>query len=155
MSDSSVFAAQVKEWTVRAAGVSRRAFVIAATEVQRSVVDGSPRTGSAGQPVDTGFLKSSWVLSFPTPLSAVLQTGVSYARAIEDGTKAGYDASGIQPTKAQQLDAAAKQGRGAGPRGGVRHVKSVVGGPHSVKRTRAGWKSIVSFAVLEAREEFR
>jgi len=91
-------------------------------EVTRSVVRGSELTGAPGQPVDTGFLRSSWIGRTIAPNVRELTTNVAYAPFIEDG---GND-----------------RGRFA--------LRSEVGGFHSVKLTRAGWPAIVEFARRKA-----
>ena len=86
-----------------------------------SVVFGSPVTGSPGQPVDTGNLRASWQLSFPSLLLARLVTSAVYAEAIENGV---------------------------GPSGPM-VLKSPVGGFHSVRMTRTGFQKLVDKIVRE------
>jgi hypothetical protein len=62
-------------------------FVNVAALTKASITDGSPVTASPGQPVDTGFLKNSWQLTFPAPNVAEIVTNCEYARAIEDNTR--------------------------------------------------------------------
>lgn len=86
-----------------------------------SIVDGSPITGAPGQPVDTGNLKASWQLTFPTPLLARLVTSAVYAEAIENGV---------------------------GPSGPM-VLQSEVGGFHSVRQTRTHFQKLVDKIVRE------
>lgn len=112
-------------------------FVGVAEEVHRSVVTGSEITGAPGQPVDTGHLRGSWQQTFDG-YSATSATNAAYARAIENNDGSGYDPSGTHPTPEQK--AASRKRRQAS---GGKHIKSEVGGPHSVKLTIAGFDKIV------------
>ena len=84
-----------------------------------------PLTAAPGQPVDTGNLRDSWILSHPEKLlSTLLATGktpdgeeVGYARYIEEGVGMTFGAHG--------------------------------GGPHSVKMTVSAFKKLVKAAVSE------
>lgn len=58
-----------------------------ASELYASIVDGSQVTGSPGQPVDTGTLRNSWQVRFPSPDVAEITTGVEYAPFVEDNIK--------------------------------------------------------------------
>lgn len=90
-------------------------FVGVASEVQRSVVEGSELTGAPGQPVDTGNLRTSWHLDFADEATAEISTNVEYAPAIEDGV---------------------------GPHGPMT-LRSAVGGFHSVAQTVNNFDKIV------------
>lgn len=90
-------------------------FVGTATEALRSIKEGSELTGAPGQPVDTGNLRNSWLLEFPDQDHATISTNVIYAEAIEDGTG----------------------------RFGPLHLRSSVGGWHSVAATAANIDRIV------------
>ena len=89
--------------------------------IRDSVKDGSAVTGAPGQPVDTGNLKNSWQLAFPSQLLARLTTNVEYAPGIEEGV---------------------------GPSGPMT-LQSPVGGFHSVKLTRASFQGLVDAVVRE------
>lgn len=91
-------------------------------EVQESVVHGSALTGAPGQPVDTGFLRSSWVASIVAQGVQEISTNVAYAEFIEDG---GNDLAAFT-------------------------LRSEVGGWHSVKLTEAAWLDIVDVARRKA-----
>lgn len=86
-----------------------------------SVVDGSSVTGAPGQPVDTGNLRASWQLTFPSPLLARLVSSATYAEAIENGV---------------------------GPHGPM-ILRSEVGGFHSVKMTRSAFPKLTDRIVRE------
>jgi hypothetical protein len=109
------FAADVKRFVFRTQRLTRDVYVGTATRVHASIKgDASgqpdPVTGAPGQPVDTGNLKSSWILAIG-PDQSVISTNVVYAPGIEDGIAAS---------------------------GGRIVFKSKVGGKHSVKLTIAG-----------------
>jgi hypothetical protein len=86
-----------------------------AGKLYESVVLGSNLTGSPGQPVDTGNLKTSFIGTFPEPLLWELTTNTVYAPSIEEGV---------------------------GPRGRIK-IRSSVGGTGSVKKTISGYRRIV------------
>jgi len=91
-------------------------------EVNRSVVFGSALTGAPGQPVDTGFLRSSWLAEDVAPGVRQISTNVVYAPFIEDG---GNDLAAFT-------------------------LRSEVGGFHSVKLTESAWPAIVDVARARA-----
>ena len=62
-------------------------FVRVVDAVHRSIVHGSPVTGAPGQPVDTGALRASWRVAFPSPMAAEIQTELEYAPIIEDNVR--------------------------------------------------------------------
>jgi len=95
-------------------------------------------TGSPGQPVDTGYLRNSWQLDFPSELLARLTTNVAYAPAIEEGVRSAYDPAGEDRPPEYDKEAARAFGG-----------RSEVGGNHSVKLTRAGFEKLVRQAVRE------
>lgn len=100
----------------------RDVLIVATLTAHESIKLGSPVTGAAGQPVRSGNLKNSWQYEFdnPTePTSSVVSTNVEYAVPIEEG---------------------------AGPFGPM-HLRSQVGGFHSVAQTVAGWLRVVAHAV--------
>ena len=83
----SDFGSRLSAWTQKVERMSRDTFVNVASAVKSSITDGSPLTGAPGQPVDTGNLKSSWVLAFETPDVAVITTNVEYAPIIEHNVR--------------------------------------------------------------------
>lgn len=109
-------AQDLKAWAAKVERNLHAIFLNTATAVRDSVVEGSPVTGAPGQPVDTGNLKSSWVLAFTEPGVAEVSTNVEYAPAIEDGV---------------------------GPHGPMT-LRSKVGGFHSVKLTRSNFDRLVA-----------
>lgn len=100
---------------------TKEAFVETAQECLTSIQSGSAITAAPGQPVDTGVLRASWQLSFPTETIAVIGTNIEYAQYIEDGMN---------------------------DRGQFT-LRSAVGGFHSVALTIAGFYRIV--AIVAAR----
>jgi len=120
----------------------RQVFVGSVVAVHESVVEGSPLTGAPGQPVDTGFLKSSWIPAFPGEWLGEVSTNVSYAPVVEaGGDRSLYDARGVDRPPRKQIPGSTNY---KGP--------SVVGGPHSVALTRASWDRIVESEVTKAKE---
>lgn len=101
--------------TARVATVLREHFTAVVLEAHQSIQSGSALTGAPGQPIDTGNLRNSWQVEFPTPDSAIIGTPVEYARPIEDGVG----------------------------RFGPLTVRSAVGGFHSVAMTVANIDRIV------------
>lgn len=100
----------------------RDLFVGVATETLRSIKSGSPLTGAPGQPVDTGALINSWLLTFESAVAASISTHLVYAPLIEDGIS--------------------RFGRSL-------TLRSQVGGFHSVKLTRAGFQRIVEHVAMQ------
>ena len=95
-----------------------------ANGLHNSIVQGSPITGSPGQPVATvggGTLKNSWQLEFGELFLASTSTPIIYARGIEEQ---------VDPRSGNQLT-----------------LRSEVGGFHSVKLTRAGYQKLVNEVV--------
>ena len=88
-----------------------------------SVVEGSSITGAPGQPVQKGQLRTGWQLTFPRKMFSSLLTKTIYAPGIE-------------------LAKSMKTGK-------TLTLRSSVGGFHSVKLTRAGFKRIVLAAMKE------
>lgn len=109
------FASDVRAWTLKVETRTQDVFVNTASAALESIRSGSAVTGAPGQPVDTGNLKGSWNLTMESPTTALIQTNVAYAPAIEDGV---------------------------GPHGPLT-LRSTVGGFHSVALTRAGLPRIV------------
>ncbi|HTG26119.1 MAG TPA: hypothetical protein VK681_39340 [Reyranella sp.] len=106
----------------------------------QSIVNGSAITGAPGQPVDTGFLKGSWHNLILGPLARQIVTNAIYAPDIEDGARKGRAARGIGEGDSQDL---------VGEPDIELHLRSQVGGFHSVKLTRLGWEKLVAQAVRE------
>jgi hypothetical protein len=115
------FGRELRSFSVKAERVTRATFVRCTTEVQRSLVEGSPLTGAPGQPVDTGTLRASFIPRFNSLTDWQITTPLVYAPYIEDGVR---------------------------PDGVTLSLRSVVGGFHSAKLTRAGWPQIVKAAAL-------
>lgn len=101
--------------------IGRRIFVRCAQLAYDSVVFGSAITAAPGQPVDTGYLRASWQLTFERSGLALISTNAVYAEDIEEGIG----------------------------RFGPLQLRSQVGGFHSVKLTIAGFDRIVRQAAKE------
>jgi hypothetical protein len=80
---------------------------------------GGQLTGAPGQPVDTGNLRNSWLLTQEGPVRWRVSTNVEYAPFVEDGI---------------------------GRWGAVRYgQKNGIGGSHSVKKTILGFPRILEY----------
>lgn len=90
-------------------------FTQTALGVHDSIVFGSAVTKAPGQPVDTGYLRSSWVPNFTSAYTFETSTVAEYAPAIEAGV---------------------------GPHGPMT-LRSAVGGFHSVELTRTNFDRLV------------
>jgi hypothetical protein len=119
-----------------------------ALKVHESIVAGSALTGAPGQPVDTGYLRSSWIVAF--------DTSPSYPPAPAGSTTGRTDASPPSPAPPQgnvgkTYSATVTTNVEYAPyiEEGLRATRSAVGGPGSVKLTRAAWSRIVNNAVKE------
>jgi len=112
------FADDVGRFSKNVVVTNREVFVNTASHALESIQNGSVVTGAPGQPVDTGSLKASWNLSFPSPTEALISTNSPYAESNEDGI--------------------------ARPGGGPYVQRSPVGGRHSVQLTVLGLDKIVA-----------
>lgn len=88
-----------------------------------SIVHGSPLTGAPGQPVRTGQLRDSWEIVHLSPTVAKVVSRLGYAWPVEHNAWGDGEATVFR-----------------------NH------GPHSVKRTRAGFARIVDFVLRRARQ---
>jgi hypothetical protein len=113
----SGFGDQVRSFGLTVTTRNQRVFVNTAAAVQNSITNGSPITGSPGQPVQTGHLKASWQLTFPSQQEALISTNTVYAPQIEDGISW---------------------------RGTPLTLRSAVGGFHSVKLTVLNFDRLVA-----------
>lgn len=111
------FASEMKRLADQLVQQQRTLFPNIVSAVKFSITDGSPITGSPGQPVDTAALKDSWQEQFEDSTHASVTTNLVYAPANEDGI----------------TDA-----------GGPYVQRSPVGGRHSVKLTVAGFQAITN-----------
>ena len=134
------FSADLHAFAEKAAQRTTEVFVATTVEVQKSVVEGSAVTGAVGQPVDTGYLKNSWIGAFTSKTEWELTTNVSYAPVIEDNLRESFDDRGVDRPKGFT---------GTREPGAPRKGPSTVGGNHSVKTTIAGFQRIVDFANKE------
>lgn len=110
------FADDLWGFTMKLDATTQAVFVNTVSHVHESIADGSPVTGSPGQPVGEGILKASWQETFESPTSALVSTNVPWALPNEEGVR--------------------EDGRPYVQR-------SPVGGRHSVKLTRVGFQQIV------------
>ena len=123
------FTEDLRRFELRTLARSNAVFVNTVSAVKASITDGSPITGAPGSPVDTSFLKNSWILDFPAPGVAEITTGCAYAPVIELNLRTAYVEGGTLPPVEE---------------GGSRpHHKSTVGGHHSVALTVAGFPRLV------------
>lgn len=126
------FTDDLQKFALKVENRSRAVFLGSVDAVKQSIVEGSAVTAAPGQPVDTGNLVSSWQETFPEDLIGDVTTNVEYAPAIEEGQQAPYtNPHGTQVTP------------------GPMTLRSAVGGFHSVKLTRAGWKPLVASVVKD------
>jgi hypothetical protein len=123
------FTDEVRVFALKVDAKSKDVITEAGVEVQRSLVEGSEITGAPGQPVDTGFLRSSFIPERISEFEWQTTTNVSYAPVIEYGIREAFDPRG--------------EGRPYHLRGSG---KSLVGGSHSVALTRASWARIADVA---------
>lgn len=123
------FQGDIARFTVKTIAKQKLIFFGVANGLHTSIVQGSPVTGSPGQPVAKKFggtLKNSWQLEFPELFLAATSTPIIYARGIEEQ---------VDPRSGNQLT-----------------LRSEVGGFHSVKLTRAGFQKLVNKAAREVRK---
>lgn len=134
MSNAEKIADMVRQIEAR----TQEIFVGTVVEAQRSIVEGSEITSAPGQPVDTGFLKGSWQLTFPSTTKATISTNVAYAPVIEEGVRSKFNINGRQRPLVSE----------GGPRS---NGPSLVGGQHSVKLTINGLQRIVDIVTKRGR----
>jgi hypothetical protein len=124
----TAFGEALQRFTVKVETRSQAVFLNTVSACYESVVNGSPLTGSPGQPVGQygpgyhegdvgGELKASWQTHFLSPASAEIVTNSPYAPQNEDGI--------------------------ARPGGGTYRHLSTVGGRHSVMKTAAAIQKVV------------
>lgn len=124
------FADDVRRFADKVERVAAELHADTVTAAFGSIVDGSPVTGSEGQRVDTGFLRSSWRQVPLGPLETLIGTPVAYAPLFEGEP---YDPRGVQ--------------RPADLRS---HGPSVVGlRNYSVLLTRLSWARLVDAVVAQ------
>lgn len=131
------FAGQVNGFAAKVAETHQAVFLGIVDRCVTSIVEGSPLTGSPGQPVentgpDKGNLRASWRTGlaggtpgfnsprFESPTSALIGTNCVYAESNEDGI--------------------------ARPGGGAYLLRANIGGRRSVELTRMGFQRIVDDA---------
>lgn len=141
------FAADLKRFSIKVESRSRAVVPAMAAAVLESIQVGSVVTGAPGQPVDTGFLRSSWQSEVaPDGRSAIVGTNVAYAPVIETGMREAYDSRG-------RTNRYGVSGGLIGPRlprgMGRRAIRSTVGGPGSVRLTVANANALLRQVVAE------
>jgi hypothetical protein len=113
MSAADAFAFVRREIQVQ----SQLIFIATMQHAHRSIQEGSEITGAPGQPVESGALKASWQLIFPSATEALIATNSKYAQSNEDGI--------------------------ARPGGGPYRLRSSVGGRFSIQLTLDGLQRII------------
>lgn len=83
----SDFERDLERFTAKLEGMTAELLPNVASALQASIVSGSPLTGAPGQPVDTGNLRASWNVSFPSADTAQISTNVEYAPYVEDNVR--------------------------------------------------------------------
>ena len=142
--DIAAFAARRRE-------AVRDVTVATALAMHESIVVGSGVSGAPGQPTDTGYLKTSWVVALGTAPSFPL-----------DGKGAGRDGKWPKDRKDANPQPSAPQGSPAvtatiatnteyAPyiEEGIKPTRSSTGGPGSVKLTRAAFNRFVDIAAAD------
>jgi hypothetical protein len=143
------YGTDISRWAEKVRARTQSVVTAAALLTHESIVAGSGVTGAPGQPVDTGYLRSSFIVAFdaepsyPTPLPS--RSGRTDAAAPAPAPPQGnvgktYSASITTNVAYAPLIEE-----------GVRATRSAVGGPGSVKLTRAAWSRIVETANAEQR----
>lgn len=117
------FSDDLKRFTVKLDTTERDIFTGVVDLALVSIQDGSEITGSPGQPVDTGELKTSWGKWYESDNVAHIDTNINYAPYIEQG------------------------GNSRGPF----TLRSSVGGFNSVEWTLAGFDLIVGHVTEEVK----
>ncbi len=107
------FTDDIKGFTVKLEAKNQELFANIVSATKESIVNGSPVTGSPGQPVDTANLRNSWTEGFESESVATISTNVEYAPYVEEGLAHG------QPAHFQNH------------------------GPHSVEQTALGFDRLV------------
>lgn len=142
----SSFSASLQAFKGMILSRQREVFVGTLGELHHSIVDGSPLTGAPGQPVDTSDLRTSWQEEYPEEWVGRTVTNVAYALAVEEGvqeahTRRAHDRRAY--TRSDGVEVRATTVREAEvPRREI-VFRSAVGGAHSVKLTRAGFRRVV------------
>lgn len=123
--------------------------VASALKVHESIVAGSALTGSPGQQVDTGYLRSSFQLGIGgTPAFRVKGDG-SDAPPKGTGTPTPPPPPQFVGGERYKAEIVTNVRYAEYIEEGLRGQKSTVGGPGSVKLTRAAWGRIVAESVRE------
>jgi hypothetical protein len=148
------YAEDVRRWVLRTTAKTQDVVVASALKVHESIVAGSALTGAPGQPVDTGYLRASWVVGIGADPGFTL-SGEGPGRDPQWPSNK-TEAPPQTGTAPQVVDL--KAGRASIVTNakyaefieeGVTPLRSPSGGVGSVKLTRAAWPRIVDAAVQE------
>lgn len=115
------FADDLSKFSAKVERMTQQLLPAVAAHAMESIQVGDVLTGAPGQPVDTGNLRASWQVAFPSLGVAEITTNTAYAPANEYGVR--------------------EDGR-------PYTQKSPVGGRHSVALTIAGMQRIVDYEAL-------
>ena len=141
------FERDIQAWTDKVGSRVRDVTTASALKVHESIVAGSALTGAPGQPVDTGYLRSSWILAFNAAPSYPAQPAPVSGRT--DAAPSGPSAPQGQVGASLTATVATNAKYAPYIEEGLKAQRSAVGGPGSVKLTRAAWSRIVDAAVKE------
>lgn len=146
------FADDIRRFVIKVQAKTPAIALSVATKAHASIKgDGTasphPITGAPGQPVSTGFLRNSWILT-PGRAEHTISSNVAYAPVIEYNDRNAYDKRG------RTTDAFGVTGGNIGPAqfvegGSTRAPKSVVGGHGSVRATIAAKDALQAEALRE------
>ncbi len=81
------FESDMNAFTAKVEKRHREIFLGSVLEVERSVKEGSEITGAPGQPVDTGFLKGSWIPEFISRWLWSTSTNAEYGPHVEENVR--------------------------------------------------------------------
>jgi hypothetical protein len=81
------FSSDISNWSAKVQANGQKVFLNTASHAFESIVNGSSVTGAPGQPVDTGALRNSWQLTFPSPTEALIATNLDYAVHVEENVR--------------------------------------------------------------------
>jgi hypothetical protein len=142
----STYAQEISRWVGKVQATTQSVVTDAALTVHESIVAGAALTGAPGQPVDTGYLRSSWIVAFdtapsyPAPPAAVTTSGRTDATPPPPAPPQGSVGKTYSATVTTNVEYAPYIEEG------LRATRSSVGGPGSVKLTIGAWSRIVDTA---------
>jgi len=150
------FTDDLRRFQVKVTSATKEVVATIIPALHKSITEGSPLTGSPGQPVDTGYLIGSWQYEFAPDLSGgIIGTDTAYAPVIEYGLRSKYDPKGKVPDRETSPGAGVRQKTSVfGPLAlslgdsGYR-MRSNVGGIGSVRLTVANADRVLAEAVRQ------